>query len=83
MPYTRLTFSDQNICVQISDTVTAGLLINPRLTASSNLLRYLISPIAIHSVQNWFWPDTLQVHRSTSNKMDLSPDIDPTEILEF
>ena len=28
----------------------------------------------------WFWPDILQVHRLTSNKMDISPDIDPTEI---
>ena len=28
----------------------------------------------------WFWPGILQVHRSTSNKMDISPDIDPTEI---
>ena len=28
----------------------------------------------------WFWLDILQVHRSASNKMDLSPDIDPTEI---
>ena len=40
------------------------------------------SPIVNH-FQFWFWPDTLQVHRSASNKMDISPDIDPTEISEF
>ena len=40
------------------------------------------SPIVNH-FQFWFWPDILQVHRSTSNKMDISPDIDPTEISEF
>ena len=40
------------------------------------------SPIVNH-FQFWFWLDTLQVHRSASNKMDISPDIDPTEISEF
>ena len=40
------------------------------------------SPIINH-FQIWFWQDTLQVHRLASNKMDISPDIDPTEILEF
>ena len=40
------------------------------------------SPIVNH-FQFWFWQDTLQVHRSASNKMDISPDIDPTEISEF
>ena len=34
----------------------------------------------VNHFQFWFWPDILQVHRSTSNKMDISPDIDPTEI---
>ena len=37
-------------------------------------------PLDLITVTNWFWSDFLQVHRSTSNKMDLSPDIDPTEI---
>ena len=40
------------------------------------------SPIINH-FQIWFWQDTLQVHRSASNKMDISPDIDPIEISEF
>ena len=40
------------------------------------------SPIINH-FQIWFWQDTLQVHRAASNKMDISPDIDPTEISEF
>ena len=40
------------------------------------------SPIVNH-FQFWFSPDTLQVNRSASNKMDISPDIDPTEISEF
>ena len=40
------------------------------------------SPIVNH-FQFWFWLDTLQVHRSASNKMDISPNIDPTEISEF
>ena len=40
------------------------------------------SPI-VNIFQFWFWPDILQVHRSTSNKMDISPDIDPTKISEF
>ena len=34
----------------------------------------------VNHFQFWFWPDILQVHRSTSNKMDISPDIDPTKI---
>ena len=37
-------------------------------------------PLELINSNNWFWSDCLQVHRSTSNKMDLSPDIDPTEI---
>ena len=41
-----------------------------------------ISPIVNH-FQFWFWSDILQVQRSASNKMDISPDIDPTEISEF
>ena len=40
------------------------------------------SPIINH-FQIWFWQDTLQVHRLASNKMDIIPDIDPTEISEF
>ena len=40
------------------------------------------SPIVNH-FQFWFWQDTLQVHRSASNKMDVSLGIDPTEISEF
>ena len=40
------------------------------------------SPIVNH-FQFWFRLDTLQVHRSASNKMDISRDIDPTEISEF
>ena len=40
------------------------------------------SPIVNH-FQFWFWLDTLQVHRLASNKIDISPDIDPTEISDF
>ena len=39
--------------------------------------------LRVNHFQFWFWPDILQVHRSTSNKMDISPDIDPTEILRI
>ena len=43
---------------------------------------YQKSPRVNH-FQFRFWPDILQVHRSTSNKMDISPNIDPTKILRI
>ena len=39
--------------------------------------------LRVNHFQFWFWLDILQVHRSTSNKMDISPNIDPTEILRI
>ena len=72
---------DQNTYTNIYDVITKGLLSNPWK------LRHKIcwdpkSPIINH-FQIGFWQDTLQLHRSASNKMDISPDIDPTEIPEF
>ena len=70
--------------IHIYNTITKRVLFNPKQQYHETCVYlYLINQKKTPRVNHfkiWFWSDILQVHRSTSNKMDLSPDIDPTEI---
>ena len=72
---------ETKIYTQIYSTITRGLLSNPRQRRHKTCWLSTIwtkKSLRVNHFQFWFWPDILQVHRSTSNKMDISPDIDPT-----
>ena len=79
----KLVELDQMTYTPIYDIVTKRLLFNPRQQYhKTRVYLYFINQKSprVNHFKFWFWSDILQVHRSTSNKMDFSPDIDPTEI---
>ena len=73
-----LLLTDQNAYTNLVAQLPKGYCLIPG-NCTIKLVETKKSPRANH-FQFWFWPAILQVHRSTSNKMDISPDIDPTEI---
>ena len=79
----KLVELDHMTYTPVFDTITKRLLFNPRQQYHETCVYlYFINKKSprVNHFKIWLWSDILQVHKSTSNKMDLSPDIDPTEI---
>ena len=72
----KLVDPDQNAYTNLTSQLPKDYCLIPG-NCTVKLVETQKSPTVNH-FQFWFWPDTLQVHRSASNKMDISPDIDPT-----